>query len=72
MVFQLIFQSSWCLIRNQLFFKYYPNFWRYIRTILRFTEEEREVRKQEPPFVPARYIRTFDAFSEHENFIGKF
>ena len=36
-----------------------------IRTLLRFTEEEAEVWKQALPFVPARYIRTSDAFSEH-------
>ena len=29
-----------------------------------FTKEEAEVRKQALPFVPARYIRTFDVISE--------
>ena len=29
----------------------YPNFQRYIRTIVRFTKEEAEVRKQTLPFV---------------------
>ena len=37
---------------------------RSIRTILRFTKEEAEVQKQALPFVPARYIRTFDVISE--------
>ena len=31
---------------------------------MRFTKEEAEVRKQAFPFVPARYIRTFDVISE--------
>ena len=31
---------------------------------MRFTEEEADVRKQAFPFVPARYIRTFDVISE--------
>ena len=33
-------------------------------TILRFTEEEAEVRKKALPFVLSRYIRTFDVISE--------
>ena len=32
----------------------------------RFTEEAVEVGEQALPFVPASYIRTFEAFSEHE------
>ena len=35
-----------------------------LNIILRFTKEETEVRKQAFPFVPARYIRTFDVISE--------
>ena len=31
----------------------YFNFWRYIRTLLRFTKEEAKVRKQALPFVHA-------------------
>ena len=38
----------------------------YIRTILRSNKEEAEVPKQVLPFVPARYFRTSEAFSEHE------
>ena len=42
----------------------YPNFCRYIRTIMRFTKEKAGIRKQAIPFVPARYIRTLDVISE--------
>ena len=42
----------------------YPNFRRHFRTILRFTKEETEVRKQALPFVPAHHIRILDAISE--------
>ena len=31
--------------------------------MLRFTKEEAEAQKSAPPFVPARYIRTFDVVS---------
>ena len=41
-----------------------PNFWRNIRTILRFTKEEAQIRRQAILFVPARYIRIFDVISE--------
>ena len=37
---------------------------RYIRTMLRFTKEKAEVRKQTLSFVLVRYIRTFDVISE--------
>ena len=37
-------------------FALYPKFSCYIRTILRFTKEEAEFRKQPLPFVPARFI----------------
>ena len=46
------------------FFQHYPNFWRYIRTFLRFTKEDEEVRKQALIFAPARYIRSLDIISE--------
>ena len=42
----------------------YPNFQRYIRTILRFTKEEAELQKQALPFVPRGYIQTFDVISQ--------
>ena len=40
------------------------SFYSILYLILRFTKEETEVRKQALPFVPARYIRTFDVISE--------
>ena len=39
-------------------------FYSILHFILRFTKEEAEVRKQALPFVPARYIRTFDVIFE--------
>ena len=39
-------------------------FYSILNLILRFTKEEAEIRKQAFPFVPARYIRTFDVISE--------
>ena len=39
-------------------------FYSILYLILRFTKEEAEIRKQALPFVPARYIRTFDGISE--------
>ena len=35
-----------------------------LNLILRFTKEEADVQKQAFPFVPARYIRTFDVTAE--------
>ena len=35
-----------------------------MRIMLRFKKEEAEVQKSAPPFVPVRYIRTFDVMSE--------
>ena len=52
---------------DELFiFQILPNlhFLLILNLILRFTKEEAEVRKQAFPFVPARYIRTFDVISE--------
>ena len=51
----------WRTIRSKAL---YPNFWRYVQTILRFSKEETEVRKQALLFAPARYIRISEAFSE--------
>ena len=48
------------------FCQYISNFIRYIRTIVRFTKEEAEVRKQAHLFLPARYIQTSEAFSEQK------
>ena len=39
-------------------------FYSTLHLIFRFTKEEPEVQKQALPFVPARYIRTFDVISE--------
>ena len=44
----------------------YLKFQCYTRTTLRFTKEEAEVQKQALSFVPARYIRTSEAFIEHD------
>ena len=41
-----------------------PHFYSILNLILRFTKEEADVPKQAFPFVPARYIRTFDVISE--------
>ena len=38
--------------------------WHYIRTILRFTKQEVEVRETALPFLQARKIRNFDVISE--------
>ena len=48
------------------FFQILPklHFYYILNLILRFTKEEAEVRKRAFPFVPARYIRTFDVISE--------
>ena len=40
------------------------SFYSTLYLILRVTKQEAEVRKQALPFVPARYIRTFDVISE--------
>ena len=56
-----------CAIINCVAFFQIPQtstFYSILYLILRFTNEEAEVRKQAFPFVPARYIRTFDAISE--------
>ena len=48
------------------FFQNLPNLHFLLHFLLNtaFTKEEAEVRKQTFPFVPARYIRTFDVMSE--------
>ena len=59
--------ATWGLFSRRCNLEYialYPNFGRYIRTTLRFTKEEAEVRKQALPYVTARCIRTLDVISE--------
>ena len=63
----VISEVSCVLLRSEPRFQFislYQNFWRYIRTTLRFTKEEADVRKRAPPFLPARYIINFDVISE--------
>ena len=48
----------------------FPNFWRYIRTMMRLPRLEAEVQKQALPFVLARYIRTSEVFFEHEKHLS--
>ena len=55
---------------SAFFFQILPNphFLLHFIFKLRFTNEEAEFRKQAFPFVPARYIRTFDVLSEFNSF----
>ena len=46
-------------------------FYYFSLLIFRFTKEEAEVRKQALPFVPARYIRTFEVIFEDNCFTTK-
>ena len=76
-LFWLLTETRWGFKFNsfQTFFKVKYNF-RIIDvisgTILHFTKEEAEVQKQALPFLPARYIRTSEAFSEHERILWLF
>ena len=69
---QAVAGSSPCF-SQQLFFRafkgtllceniVYTNFWRYIRTVFRFSEKADDFKKT--LFVRARYFRTFDVISE--------
>ena len=59
------FQNYPKLERNILSEALYPNFWRYIRIIFRFTKKEAEVRKA-LPFGPARYIRSLRRYTPQQ------
>ena len=63
----VISEVNCILLRSKRRFEFialYPNFWRYIRTVSRFTNEEAGVQKSALLFVPAGFIRTFDVISE--------
>ena len=76
----LLSDIRFCQYVSYDIFRYYLNFGRIIRSealypnfyitlypnYIAFTKEEAEVQKQALPCVPARYIRSFDAFSERE------
>ena len=47
----------------------YPNFWRYFRSIFRFTDEEADVRKQVLAFVPAAISELLNGFPSTEGFL---
>ena len=64
--FRFTRQSQTLSLHLLLHFALYPNFGRNILTISRFTKKEAEVQKQALPFGPTPYIRTSEAFSEHE------
>ena len=61
----IFFQNYPKLGRNILSKTLYPNFWRYIRIILRFTKEEVEAEKA-LPFGPARYIRSLRRYTPQQ------
>ena len=66
---KLVFQYYPKFERNIRSKALYPNFWRYFRSIFRFTEEEAEVRKQVLAFVPAAISELLKRFPSTEGFL---